>query len=265
MVFAVLAFLTVLFHLAFILFVIFGGFARGPPPPARAAASRPARRGARTSRSPIGSARSRRSRTGSGSEAGQAGYRGDVPGALPAGRHLPDRPHREPRSRALGVAVIVLNVGVYAWILRTRRRPSRCDCDTSGTVTSCGVRPPRPAYLPPLASPLTTINQEAMHAGPRGRHVCHVSGAGETRTGRGPEDRSPSAAMPRPSTPCGAPAAIARRWTARCSPSRRATRCSACSAIGEVVGVATRALGPRRAGARPVRRGSASCAGTACG
>ena len=69
-----------------------------------------------------------------------------------------------------------------------------------------------------------------MHAGPRGRHVRHVWVAGATRIGRGRADRSPSAAMPRPSTRCGARAAIARRWRARSSRSRRATRCSACSA-----------------------------------
>ena len=68
MVFAVLAFVTVLFHLAFILFVIFGGFLVARGRGSRRSTS-PAPPGAPTSRSRIGSARSRRSRTGSGDRA----------------------------------------------------------------------------------------------------------------------------------------------------------------------------------------------------
>ena len=132
MVFAVLAFVTVLFHLAFILFVIFGGFlvARRPrlAPVHLACAAWGAYVALANRICPLTPLENWFRQRGGGS-----GYAGDFlehyllaivyPTALTAGT-----------QRALGVAVIVLNAGVYAWILRTSR----------GRIRASSVTPPEP-------------------------------------------------------------------------------------------------------------------------
>lgn len=131
MVFALLGFVTVLFHLAFILFVVFGGVlvARRPrlAPIHLACAAWGAYVSLANRICPLTPLENWFRQRGGG-----AGYGGDFlehyllaivyPTGLTAGT-----------QRALGVAVIILNAGVYAWILRARRgrRP--------GTVT-----PPEP-------------------------------------------------------------------------------------------------------------------------
>jgi hypothetical protein len=132
MVFAVLAFVTVLCHLAFILFVVFGGVlvARRPrlAPIHLACAAWGAYVALANRICPLTPLENWFRERGGG-----AGYGGDFlehyllaivyPTGLTAGT-----------QRALGVAVIVLNVAVYSWILRTRRARAR-----SATVT-----PPEP-------------------------------------------------------------------------------------------------------------------------
>lgn len=119
MVFAVLAFVTVLCHLAFILFVIFGGFLvarrRRLAPVHLACAAWGAYVALANRICPLTPLENWFRQRGGGS-----GYAGDFlehyllaivyPTGLTAST-----------QRALGVAVIVLNAGVYAWILRTRR------------------------------------------------------------------------------------------------------------------------------------------------
>jgi hypothetical protein len=118
MAFAALAFATVLLHLAFILFVVFGGFAVARRPRLLFVHLACAAWGAYVSLAnricpltPLEKAFRRR--------AGQAGYDGGFlehymlaviyPTGLTAAT-----------QQALGVAVIVLNVAVYAWIYRRR-------------------------------------------------------------------------------------------------------------------------------------------------
>ena len=120
MVFAALAFGTVLFHLSFILFVIFGGLAVARRPrllPLHLACAAWGAYVALANRicplTPLEKWFRRR--------AGQAGYDGGFlehymlaviyPTGLTAAT-----------QQALGVVVIVLNVGVYAWLWR-RRKP----------------------------------------------------------------------------------------------------------------------------------------------
>ena len=130
MVFAVLALVTVLFHLAFILFVVFGGFlvARRPrlAPVHLACAAWGAYVALANRICPLTPLENWFRQRGGGS-----GYSGDFlehyllaivyPTGLTAST-----------QRALGVAVIVLNAGVYAWILRARR----------GRASSATVTPP---------------------------------------------------------------------------------------------------------------------------
>jgi uncharacterized protein DUF2784 len=132
MVFAVLAFVTVLFHLAFILFVIFGGLlvARRPrlAPVHLACAAWGAYVALANRICPLTPLENWFRQRGGGSA-----YAGDFlehyllaivyPTGLTAGT-----------QRALGVAVIILNAGVYAWILRTRR----------GRMPASTVTPPEP-------------------------------------------------------------------------------------------------------------------------
>jgi hypothetical protein len=120
MVFTALAFLTVLFHLAFILFVIFGGLlvARRPRlwPVHLAAAAWGAYVSLANRICPLTPLENWFRRRG-----GSTGYTGDFlehyllaiiyPTGLTAST-----------QRALGAAVIVLNAGVYLWLLRRRRR-----------------------------------------------------------------------------------------------------------------------------------------------
>ena len=119
MVFALLAFLTAVAHLSFILFVIFGGFivARRPrlAPVHLACAAWGAYVSLANRICPLTPLENWFRERGGGT-----GYGGDFlehyllailyPTGLTAST-----------QRALGVAVIVLNAGVYAWILRTRR------------------------------------------------------------------------------------------------------------------------------------------------
>ena len=120
MVFALLAFATVLFHLAFILFVIFGGFlvARRPRfAPVHLACAAWGAYVALANRicplTPLENWFRQR--------AGGSGYSGDflehylLAIVYPAGLTAATQ-------QLLGLVVIVLNVAVYAWILRTRRR-----------------------------------------------------------------------------------------------------------------------------------------------
>ncbi len=130
--FAVLAFVTVLLHLGFILFVIFGGFlvARRPRlAPVHLACAAWGAYVALANRicplTPLEKWFRQR--------AGGSGYSGDFlehyllaiiyPTGLTA-----------TTQQVLGIAVIVLNAGVYAWILRTRR----------GRTPSETVTPPEP-------------------------------------------------------------------------------------------------------------------------
>jgi hypothetical protein len=132
MVFALLAFVTVLFHLAFILFVIFGGIlvARRPRllPIHLACAAWGAYVSLANRICPLTPLEKWFRR-----QAGGAGYSGDFlehyllaivyPTGLTASV-----------QRALGLAVILLNVAVYAWIwLRRRKRGP-----------SAAVTPPEP-------------------------------------------------------------------------------------------------------------------------
>lgn len=133
MVFAVLAFITVLFHLAFILFVIFGGLLVAHRPRLAPVHLGCAAWGAYVALAnricPLTPLENWFRQKGGGS-----GYSGDFlehyllaivyPTGLTAGT-----------QRALGVAVIVLNAGVYAWILRTRR---------GRTQDTTPVTPPEP-------------------------------------------------------------------------------------------------------------------------
>ena len=119
MVFAGLAFVTVLLHLAFILFVIFGGFLvarrRRLAPLHLACAAWGAYVSLANRICPLTPLENWLRERGGGT-----GYRGDFlehyllailyPTGLTAST-----------QRALGVAVIVLNAGVYAWILGRRR------------------------------------------------------------------------------------------------------------------------------------------------
>lgn len=119
MVFAALAFVTVLLHLAFILFVIFGGFAVARRPRLAPAHLACAAWGAYVSLAnricPLTPLENWFRRRGGG-----AGYGGDflehylLAIVYPAGLTAT-------AQRWLGLAVIVLNAGVYAWILRGRR------------------------------------------------------------------------------------------------------------------------------------------------
>jgi len=122
MVFALLAFLTVLAHLSFILFVIFGGFLvarrRRLAPVHLACAAWGAYVSLANRICPLTPLENWFRQRG-----GELGYRGDFlehyllaivyPTGLTAST-----------QKALGVAVILLNTGVYAWILRTRRSRS---------------------------------------------------------------------------------------------------------------------------------------------
>ena len=122
MVFALLAFLTVLAHLSFILFVIFGGFLvarrRRLAPVHLACAAWGAYVSLANRICPLTPLENWFRQRG-----GESGYRGDFlehyllaivyPTGLTAST-----------QKALGVAVILLNTGVYAWILRTRRSRS---------------------------------------------------------------------------------------------------------------------------------------------
>jgi hypothetical protein len=129
MAFAVLAFVTVLVHLAFILFVIFGGFlvARRPrlAPLHLGCAAWGAYVALANRICPLTPLENWFRQRG-----GEAGYRGDflehylLAVIYPAGLTASTQ-------KALGVAVIVLNAGVYAWMVRTRRRHAR-----SATVTT---------------------------------------------------------------------------------------------------------------------------------
>jgi hypothetical protein len=132
MVFALLAFLTVLFHLAFIVFVIFGGFLVVRRPrlaPAHLACAAWGAYVALANRiCPLTPLENWFRKRGGGS-----GYNGDFlehyllaiiyPTGLTAST-----------QRALGIAVIVLNAGVYAWIWRTRH----------GQNPAATVTPPEP-------------------------------------------------------------------------------------------------------------------------
>ena len=132
MVFAVLAFVTVLCHLAFIVFVVFGGLlvARRPrlAPIHLASAAWGAYVALANRICPLTPLENWFRERGGGE-----GYGGDFlehyllaivyPTGLTAGT-----------QRALGVGVIVLNVAVYSWILRTRRVRAR----------SAIVTPPEP-------------------------------------------------------------------------------------------------------------------------
>jgi hypothetical protein len=123
MVFAALAFVTVLLHLAFILFVVFGGLlvARRPrlAPLHLACAAWGAYVSLANRICPLTPLENWFRRQG-----GAAGYRGDFlehyllaivyPTGLTAAT-----------QQILGLAVIVLNVGIYAWIVWTRRRRTR--------------------------------------------------------------------------------------------------------------------------------------------
>ena len=129
MVFALLAFATVVVHLAFILFVIFGGLLvarrRRLAPVHLGCAAWGAYVALANRICPLTPLENWFRQRGGG-----AGYSGDFlehyllaiiyPTGLTAST-----------QRALGVAVIVLNAGVYAWILRTRRHGAR-----SATVTT---------------------------------------------------------------------------------------------------------------------------------
>jgi hypothetical protein len=120
MVFAALAFLTVLFHLAFILFVVFGGFAVARRPRLAPLHLACAAWGAYVSLAnricPLTPLENWFRRRG-----GASGYSGDFlehyllaviyPTGLTAST-----------QRLLGAAVIVLNVAVYAWIAARRKR-----------------------------------------------------------------------------------------------------------------------------------------------
>ena len=122
MVFALLAFLTVVAHLSFILFVVFGGFlvARRPrlAPVHVACAAWSAYVSLANRICPLTPLENWFRQRG-----GESGYRGDFlehyllaivyPTGLTAST-----------QKALGVAVILLNTGVYAWILWTRRSRS---------------------------------------------------------------------------------------------------------------------------------------------
>ena len=120
MVFALLAFATVLFHLAFILFVIFGGFLvarrRRLAPVHLACAAWGAYVSLANRICPLTPLENWFRRQGGGTA-----YAGDFlehyvlaivyPTGLTAGV-----------QRTLGVAVILLNAGVYAWLWHARRR-----------------------------------------------------------------------------------------------------------------------------------------------
>jgi hypothetical protein len=120
MVFALLAFVTVLFHLAFILFVIFGGFvvARRPrlAPVHLACAAWGAYVSLANRICPLTPLEKWFRRQG-----GQAGYPGDfiehylLAVIYPTGLTATTQ-------QVLGGIVIVLNVAVYAWILLRPRR-----------------------------------------------------------------------------------------------------------------------------------------------
>jgi uncharacterized protein DUF2784 len=130
MVFAALAFFTVLFHLAFILFVIFGGLlvVRRPrlAPLHLACAAWGAYVSLANRICPLTPLENWFRQNGGGS-----GYRGDflehylLAIVYPTGLTATTQ-------RVLGVAVIVLNAFVYAWIWRTRR----------GRNPSANVTPP---------------------------------------------------------------------------------------------------------------------------
>jgi hypothetical protein len=119
MLFAALAFVTVLLHLAFILFVVFGGFAVARRPRLAPVHLASAAWGAYVSLAhricPLTPLENWFRRQGGGMT-----YRGDFlehyllaivyPRGLTAGMQA-----------ALGVGVIVLNAAVYAWIWRARR------------------------------------------------------------------------------------------------------------------------------------------------
>jgi Protein of Unknown function (DUF2784) len=119
MVFAALAFITVLGHLAFILFVVFGGFLVARRPRLAPVHLACAAWGAYVSLAhrvcPLTPLENWFRRRG-----GASAYRGDflehylLALVYPAGLTASTQ-------TALGAAVIVLNAGVYAWILRTRR------------------------------------------------------------------------------------------------------------------------------------------------
>ena len=132
MLYAGLAFLTVLLHLAFILFVVFGGFAVARCPRLAPIHLACAAWGAYVSLAnricPLTPLENWFRRRG-----GDAGYTGDflehylLAVVYPTGLTATTQ-------QALGLAVIVLNAGLYAWIHRRRRAAMR----------SAGVTPPEP-------------------------------------------------------------------------------------------------------------------------
>jgi hypothetical protein len=123
MIFALLAFVTVLFHLAFILFVVFGGFlvARRPrlAPVHLACAAWGAYVALANRICPLTPLENWFRQQG-----GRMRYSGDFLEHYILAIVYP-RGLTATTQQALGIAVIVLNVAVYAWILRTRRRRRR--------------------------------------------------------------------------------------------------------------------------------------------
>lgn len=135
MVFTLLAFLTVLFHLTFILFVVFGGLlvARRPrlAPLHLACAAWGAYVSLANRMCPLTPLEKWFRRQGGGT-----GYTGDFIEHYMLAVIYPTGLTADVQ-KVLGAAVIALNVAAYAWILRARRRQR-------GMATAAAVTPPEP-------------------------------------------------------------------------------------------------------------------------
>ena len=133
MLFTALALLTVLLHFAFIVFVIFGGFAVTRRPRLLPVHLACAAWGAYVSLAhricPLTPLENWFRRQGGG-----MAYRGDFLEHYLLAVIYPSGLTATTQS-ALGMAVLVLNAGVYAWILRARRRRR---------AAAPGVTPPEP-------------------------------------------------------------------------------------------------------------------------
>src|SRR5687768_4977528 len=135
MVFTALAFLTVLFHLAFILFVVFGGLLvarrRRLAPLHLACAAWGAYVSLANRMCPLTPLEKWFRRQGGGT-----GYTGDFIEHYMLAVIYPTGLTAD-TQKVLGVAVIVLNVAVYAWIARSRQK-------RRAVTPSAGVTPPKP-------------------------------------------------------------------------------------------------------------------------